>query len=266
MTQASETRTIDGEVQEQAELVRRGDRLEEFRWRWREQPHSVAMVGCGGNYWYVWPMLRVLFQEASFVSFVDPDRIQPGNERRQWRARNNGELKVDAALDLWGAEVASRARPMGIAEVPARDLCSRGTAGLVVVCQPDNDQARLQTAEKCEEVMGLCQREYVAMIASGTMRDQGQAYWGVMDREGWIYDWREQHLGRDVFNDPTDGGCGQQALDNHLTASVTGLALYDLLCGDRQVREFWWSRRWGGVLSTVKTMADFRALGEEEEV
>jgi len=207
---------------------------------------GLIVVGCGGNYWYAERyLLARLHRTLAEVYLVDPDKLEQRNWGRQWVGEAVNRYKAELAERAWQRAVDSYgSRAVPVADLQARSFTGKRLDGLIVVCLPDNDQARLDTAEMCHDLALEDKAQTIAMIVAGTDVDHGQAYYGLMGQEfGWIHDWRDLHVPQgDVTDDGgrPDEGCGQHAMSNFETALCIGRCLDEVLSNEPVISEFYW--------------------------
>jgi hypothetical protein len=221
-------------------------------------------VGCGGNYYYAQPQLHVLARGAETAVWVDPDVLEPRNQERQWPMATPLTTKVGAARLAWTRGVGTQRRQgcqtrcltLPVEEVVAsqpwkRLRLRRGDqrTGLVVVCLPDNDAARLASTELADAAVLTDKVDHAAVVVAGTDLTHGQCYYGLRDERGWLHDWRQHHA--DLIGQTTEegrAGCGQRPSANLQTAVIIGQCLEEALhAKGPDVHEFHWGIRPGEV-------------------
>jgi len=228
--------------------------LGEFRSR-KTAWDTWIFVGCGGNYFYLRPLLEVAAQDAKQLTFVDPDRLEPKNAARQWPNREMRD-KPDVAYGAWpGLQAAGVSLVCERIENVSINTLMGGTRrkadGLMIVCLPDNDKARIDSIELAHKAVTM-ERAYAAgIIIAGTAEGRGQALWGlcVKDTDGarWAYDPFSEKQGTPDLQD--DGGrdhtgCGQRPLDNFYTALCAAECLQEIIKGeDTNPHEVYWYDR-----------------------
>jgi len=256
-----ETETIAPEVATTGSLAA----LVEFRAKKPSYSHAI-IVGVGGNYFYARPYLEMRLRDITHLSFVDPDILEAKNLDRQWSGRTPGRPKVDLAMDEWPNKETQLYGEIGrLEKAHPKELMQgeRGT-GVLVICLPDNDRARLQASELAEKILEENLATHVGVVVAGTDIGFGQAYWGLCVKEyaggnrplvvsTWLHDWRTLHVETgDVEDtgDKTPVGCGQRHMDNYMTGIVIAQAMDELLGTAPTIHEHYWGTLKGTTLKT----------------
>lgn len=231
------------EIGEQ-EQARRREKLQELRQSKRPWD-ALMVVGCGGNYWYVQNyLLARLHGRIQRSVFIDPDRIEQRNWGRQWVGAPLDTPKVELAAAPWSStnpiqscNPVRNIKPFQLGSEPLTEN------GLLILCLPDNDQARLDTCVFAEDLLIENKADHVAVLVAGTNWTAGQAYYGIATRrDSWLHDFREVHEGEIDEDGGRTEGCGQSAMSNYMTGVCTGRALDEILdATDGTVSEWYWA-------------------------
>jgi hypothetical protein len=220
-----------------------------------------VFVGCGGNHYYLQPYLYKVAKDAETLMWIDPDKLEQGNLDRQWPTDEVGDYKAFIAGDHWPPGTRSdittmcQAHACTVEELQkdpewwksVQCVGKKGERGVVIVCLPDNDVARVESAVMLERMIVDNKADHGVVIVAGTDLNRGQAYYGVRGPDKWLHDWRTLHP--DIQTQTPEeaaAGCGQTAPVNIQTAVITAQCIEEALYakGD-EVHEFHWGLRPG---------------------
>lgn len=210
---------------------------------------GLILVGVGGNYWYAERyLLARLCSTVKNIVVIDPDHIEPHNWGRQWVGARTTTPKVDLAAEAWGKLVNPEAVQgveslvAGVRDLRAKDFTDLECQGLLIVCLPDNDQARLDTCVLAEDLLNEGRANHVAVLVAGTDIKRGQSYYGIATRQdSWLHDFRTVHEGEIENDGGRTVGCGQVAMSNFMTGICIGYALDEILTAEGEtISEWYW--------------------------
>jgi hypothetical protein len=216
---------------------------------------GIVFAGCGGTFWTATPFLSALLKKIrpDLVAFVDPDFLTAENKHRQWVTseveRAKASLAAEAVLGAdWRARCITEIDPFPESTRLHPEVWARfNGVDLIVVCNVDTNQARLNIRNWCRQREGFC-----AMVVSGCDRTYGQVYYGIwQDREA-LLDWLPAHPDVEEQTQPRDA-CGQNIMSNAQTGVFLGWAIQDVVSvyinGTDVGKEYYWKKEGGKVKS-----------------
>jgi len=223
---------------------------------------ELVLVGCGGVMFHALSQIGATLNtvprlEIVGIQPVDPDYIEQSNLGRQPWGRP-GESKAFLAADWWerlweaananrGVDVRIRPLVRNIQEWEEADKegYQRLRRGGIVICAPDNHEARVATIEAVEKLDDV--EQPVVLVIAGNEWTYGSAMGTYWEAGAWAADLREAHPELMVEDDLSTHrlGCDQtpeqSAEGNGLTGLCVARVLRDLLTKSTSYSEHGWT-------------------------
>ena len=220
---------------------------------------ELVLVGCGGVMFHALSQIGAVLNtvprlEIVGIQTVDPDYIEQSNMGRQpWGEPGQSKAVLVAAYWcelLWSvASILDRIDPLTVqlwssSKEYAEDY-RRLRRGGIVICAPDNHEARVATVEAIEGLGDV--EQPVVLVIAGNEWTYGSAMGTYWEAGAWAADLREAHPELMVEDDLSTHrlGCDQtpeqSAEGNGLTGLCVARVLRDLLTKSTSYSEHGWT-------------------------